>query len=97
LTRWGKYYNIYKTEKAPGDILRGREPNMAKKGEKPEERKEAEEALRESEEKYRNIFETAPDGIVTVNLKGIVTSCKGHPKIRKAVQLRHKGKGTKTV
>jgi PAS domain S-box-containing protein len=32
-------------------------------------------ALRESEERYRNIVELAPDGIVTVNLLGVVTSC----------------------
>jgi len=48
---------------------------MAKEGERAGEPMRAEEALRESEEKYRNIFETAPDGIVTVDLKGIVTSC----------------------
>jgi PAS domain S-box-containing protein len=30
--------------------------------------------LRESEEKYRHIVESAPDGIVTVNKKGIITS-----------------------
>jgi PAS domain S-box-containing protein len=39
------------------------------------ERKKAQEALKESEEKYRAIVERAPDGIVTVNLKGIITSC----------------------
>ncbi len=32
-------------------------------------------ALRLSEEKYRNIVELAPDGIVTVDLKGYVNSC----------------------
>ncbi len=37
--------------------------------------KEAEAAIRESEEKYRNLFESAPDAIVTVDLEGMVTSC----------------------
>ncbi len=39
------------------------------------ERKKAEEQLRESEEKYRNMVELAPDGILTLDLKGVVTSC----------------------
>ena len=39
------------------------------------ESKRIEDALRESEEMYRSIVELAPDGIVTVNLKGVVTSC----------------------
>lgn len=37
--------------------------------------KQAQEALKDSEEKYRAIVERAPDGIVTVDLKGIITSC----------------------
>ncbi len=38
-------------------------------------RKEAEEALRESEEKYREILATMEDGYYEANLKGIVTFC----------------------
>lgn len=37
------------------------------------ERKNAEEALRESEEKYRQIAETAQEGIVVTNAAGIIT------------------------
>lgn len=38
-------------------------------------RKRAEEQLRESEEKYKNIVRSAPDGILTFDVKGVVTSC----------------------
>jgi len=38
------------------------------------ERKKAEEALRESERKYRNLFENARDLILTIDLEGNVTS-----------------------
>jgi len=51
------------------------------------ERRKAEEKLKTSEEKYRAIIETAPDGIVTADLKGIITTCNrafadltGYPK-----------------
>jgi len=37
-------------------------------------RKKAEENLKESEEDYRRIFELAPDAIVALNLKGVITS-----------------------
>ncbi|MCU0408507.1 MAG: penicillin acylase family protein [Bacteroidales bacterium] len=37
------------------------------------ERKRAEEALRESEEKFRNLTETAQDAIVTINMNGMIT------------------------
>ncbi len=52
--------------------LRQRLDELAKSEEK---REQAEKQLRESEEKYKNIVELAPDGIITVNLKGVVKSC----------------------
>ena len=39
------------------------------------ERKKAEEQLKESEERYRSTIEFAPDGIIMVDIKGIVISC----------------------
>ncbi|MBD3182004.1 PAS domain S-box protein [Candidatus Poribacteria bacterium] len=37
--------------------------------------KEAMEALKKSKERYRNLIEMAPDGIMTVDLRGFTTSC----------------------
>ncbi len=39
------------------------------------ERKEAEEALRQSEEKLRLMFEAVADGIAVVDLNGVITDC----------------------
>ena len=39
------------------------------------ERKQTEEKLRNSEEKYRNLVEMGPDAVITVNLEGLITSC----------------------
>jgi len=39
------------------------------------ERNGMEQALRESEQRYKDIVELAPDGIVTANLIGVMTSC----------------------
>lgn len=38
-------------------------------------RKKAEEKIKESERKYRELVELAPEGIVSVDTKGIITSC----------------------
>ena len=39
------------------------------------EEKQAEEALRESEEKYRELLTLSPVGITTLDMKGVITSC----------------------
>lgn len=39
------------------------------------ERRQTEEQSRESEQKYKTIVELAPDGIITTDLKGTITSC----------------------
>ena len=38
------------------------------------ERKKAEEKLKQSEEKYRSVVEVIPDGIVTIDTSGVITS-----------------------
>ncbi|MHC4630420.1 MAG: PAS domain S-box protein [Planctomycetota bacterium] len=55
--------------------LRARKPKLERASSDIAERKDAEEELKESEEKYRQIVELAPDGILTVDLKGMITSC----------------------
>ena len=49
-------------------------PKTSKSGEAADQAQVLE-ALRESEELYRSIFELSPDGILTVDLKGVVTTC----------------------
>ena len=39
------------------------------------ERKKEEEQIKNSEERYKNLLELAPDSIVTMDLKGYITSC----------------------
>jgi PAS domain S-box-containing protein len=39
------------------------------------ERKQAVEALRRSEEKYKGLFETSPIGVTTLDMKGVITDC----------------------
>jgi PAS domain S-box-containing protein len=39
------------------------------------QRRQAEEELKKSEERYRNLFDLAPEGIITLDMKGMVTSC----------------------
>ncbi len=39
------------------------------------EKRRIERKLRDSEEKYRDLFELAPDAIVLLNMEGVITSC----------------------
>jgi PAS domain S-box-containing protein len=39
------------------------------------EKKKAEEKIRQSEERYRNLFELAPDALLTLDMNGVITSC----------------------
>ena len=39
------------------------------------EKKKAEEKIKESEERYRNLFELAPDALLTLDMNGVITSC----------------------
>lgn len=57
---------IYDKGKAVGVLVTGMDIT---------ERKKAEELTRQNEEKYRSIIELAPDGIISVSLKGTVTAC----------------------
>lgn len=58
-------------------VIRNDEGNILYEGtvEDITERRKAEEELKESEERYKDMIELAPDAIITVDLKGVVTSC----------------------
>ena len=62
-------------EKTYAEVENQVEQRTAELQEEFAKHKQAEERLRASEERYKAIVELAPDGIVTVNLKGFVTSC----------------------
>ncbi len=38
-------------------------------------RKKVEEKIRQSEKRYRNLFELAPDALLTLDMNGVITSC----------------------
>ncbi len=67
--RWLRDYSCPEWDEARGRIVR-----IIGAGQDITERKQAEEALRESEERYRNLFENANDMIATFALDGTITS-----------------------
>jgi len=62
-----EYYNSLRTEGVAAPIVRGMAHDIT-------ERRRAEAALRESEERYRELFENARDAIYVHDLKGAYTS-----------------------
>ncbi|MFW6105631.1 MAG: PAS domain S-box protein [Chloroflexota bacterium] len=80
----GKMYGLMTVSTPPGRAVEKEEPDLFEEiagdiafvlhdMEQEQERKRMEEALRDSEEKLRKMFESVTDGISVINLKGIIT------------------------